>query len=290
MGFPRPIADTQRVTSVIVPAHNEGQVIGRLLDGLLFDARPAEFEVLVVSNGSADDTADVARRHSGVQVIEIDEASKHLALVTGDRAATSFPRLYVDADVELDTASARALVATLRRPGTLAAAPERRLLLDGSSWSVRAYYRVWERLPTVRDGLCGRGVLGVSEVGFDRIADRPELMGDDLFLHSRFAPDERRIVVNASSVVRGPKALSDLISRRVRAAQGNTQLGKHTHGRTVTTVSTSRDLGQLALREPQLWPSLSVFVAVTIVARGGAYRIRRSGTRSVWLRDESSRR
>ena len=273
-----------------MPAHNEGQVIGRLLDGLLADATPAEFELLVVSNGSTDDTADVARRRGGVQVIEVDEASKHLALATGDRAAVSFPRLYVDADVELDTASARALVAALRRPGTLAVAPERRLLLDGSSWSVRAYYRVWERLPAVRVGLYGRGVLGVSEVGFDRIADRPELIGDDLFLHSRFAPEERQIVVDARSVVRGPKTLTDLISRRVRAAHGSAQLGEHTDGRTVTTVSSSRELCRLALREPRLWPSLSVFVAVTIIARGRAHRMRRSGTTSVWLRDESSRR
>src|SRR5689334_12895088 len=157
------------VTTVIIPAHNEAQVVGRLLDGLLADAAPKEFEVLVVSNGSTDATAEVAAR-PGVTVIEIAEASKYRALLAGDSAATGFPRLYIDADVELDTAGLRALVAALDEPGVLAVAPQRVMSVDKSAWAVRAYYRAWARLPAVREGLYGRGVLGVNAAGFARIA------------------------------------------------------------------------------------------------------------------------
>ncbi|HEY7009007.1 MAG TPA: hypothetical protein VH395_08715, partial [Jatrophihabitantaceae bacterium] len=207
----------------------------------------------------------------------------------GDRAATAFPRLYVDADIELDTASARALVEALRTDGVLAVAPTRDLRLDGSAWAVRAYYRVWDRLPAVRDGLHGRGVLGVNEAGFARIADRPELIGDDLYLHSRFAPTERRVVPQSRSVVRGPRTVGDLMRRRTRAAQANTQLGTRTSGETVTTGSSGRELARLARSEPRLWPSLAVFVTVTVVARCRAWWLQRRGSAGVWLRDESSR-
>ena len=39
------------VINVIIPAHNEAAVIGRLLDGLLRAARPGEFHVVVVATG-----------------------------------------------------------------------------------------------------------------------------------------------------------------------------------------------------------------------------------------------
>ena len=39
---------------------------------------------------------------------------------------------------------------------------------------------MWSRLPAIRAGLFGRGVVGVSAEGFARLAALPELMGDDL--------------------------------------------------------------------------------------------------------------
>jgi glycosyltransferase involved in cell wall biosynthesis len=276
------------MTSVIIPAHNEERVLDRLLAGLVAQAEPGEFEVVVVSNGSHDRTAEIAAQTPGVRVVQIDEASKHLALLAGDEVATTFPRLYVDADVELDTSSARALVAALAEPTVLAAAPRRQMVLDGSSWLVRAYYRVWDLLPAVQQGLYGRGVLAVSAEGYPRIADRPQVTADDLYFDTRFAPAERRIVVDAHSRVRGPKTFADLLKRRIRAAQANAEIGSRTQGRSVTTTSSGREIGRIALGRPALWPSLAVFVVVTVCARVGARRRERSGD-SQWLRDESSR-
>ncbi|HEY3716343.1 MAG TPA: glycosyltransferase [Jatrophihabitantaceae bacterium] len=279
------------MTSVIVPAYNEAAVIGRLLDGLLDDARPDEFEVIVVSNGSTDDTVRVARARRDVQVIDLAEPSKHLALIEGDRLATRFPRLYVDADVELDTASARALVVALQTPGIHAVAPERVLHLEDSSWMVRSYFQVWSRLPAVQEGLFGRGVLGVDEQGFGRVSQRPELLGDDLFLHTQFASDERRIVDDSRSVVRAPRTTADLLRRRVRAVQGNAQLRTRSGGRTDTTARSGRTVLSLAAREPRMWLCLPAFFGVTLYARLHACRLRRSGNNDMtWLRDESSRR
>jgi hypothetical protein len=275
--------------SVIIPAHDEARSIGRVLNALLRGARPGEFEVLVVCNGCTDDTAAIARGYGqGVRVLQLDRPSKHWALVEGDRVATVFPRLYVDADIELDTTGARELVTALQRSGALVAAPERDLVLARSSRIVRSYYRVWAHLPVVQDGLFGRGVLGVSAEGHERIADRPDVLGDDLYVHARFADHERSIVSTARSRVRAPLTTGDLVRRRTRTAQGNGQLAG-SGGAADTTPGTARALVRLAGREPALWPHLPAFLGVTALGRLNSRRRQRRGGPVVWLRDESSR-
>jgi glycosyltransferase involved in cell wall biosynthesis len=278
------------VTSVIIPAHNEAAVIGRLLNALLAEAEPGEFDVLVVCNGCTDATAEVARHFGhGVRVVELTEPSKHLALIEGDLQSTSFPRVYVDADVSLDTASLRALTDALRDPAVLAAAPRRRDILDQSSWSVRAYYQVWSRLPVVEHGLFGRGVLALSEEGYQRIAERPAVTGDDLYVDSQFSRDERRIVTRATSHVFAPRSMQGLLLRRTRAAQGNAELRNRTGGRTDSTGSSTKALTRMVRSEPVLWPRVAIFAIVTLVARQRARRTARLRQPPVWLRDETSR-
>ncbi len=270
------------VISVVIPAYNEAAVVGRLLDAL--GGAEHGLEVVVVCNGCTDDTESVARDHpSQPRVLSLPEGSKHGALLVGDAASAGFPRFYVDADVVVSADDIHAMAAVLEA-GAMAVAPERSLSLQDSSRTVRAYYRLWERLPSVRTGLYGRGVVGVSEAGYSRIALRPEVMGDDLYVHSRFSPPERRIVPDTTSVVRGPRSTVDLVRRRVRAAQGNTQLAR--------VVATSppatgiRDIASVVRADPSLLPSAAVFLGVTALARAAA-RARRND--STWLRDESSR-
>src|SRR5882757_6876424 len=135
---------TQPVTSIVIPAHNEERVIGRLLDALLAGAPDAERpDIVVVCNGCTDGTAKQAGARPGVRVVEIPAPSKHLALRTGDEHARGFPRLYVDADVVIGAAGVRALAGALAAaPELLAAAPRRDLPLAGCGRRVRAYYRV----------------------------------------------------------------------------------------------------------------------------------------------------
>lgn len=274
---------------VIIPAHNEERVIGRLLAGLLSDASAGEFEVFVVCNGCTDGTARVAGDYGpDVRIIDIDVASKDAALRAGDNAASGFPRLYVDADIEISTRSARAIVDALATPGILAAAPRRDLVMAGRPWTVRAYYAVWQRLPIVSVGLFGRGVVAVNEEGYRRIADRPALMGDDLYVHSRFESAERVVVAGARSTVHTPRTLADLVRRRTRAALGNTELDQRSGGETTTTGASAARLLRLGLAEPLLSPSILLFVGVTFVARGRARQLRKAGS-IAWLRDDSSR-
>ncbi|WP_424528689.1 glycosyltransferase [Sphaerisporangium viridialbum] len=272
--------------SVIIPAHNEARVIGRLLARLLAEAGPDEFDVVVVANGCDDDTASVARGF-GVTVIETPVPSKREALRLGDEAAVSHPRVYVDGDVEVGTADVRALRDALLG-GRLAAAPERALVLRDRPWTVRAYYAVWSRLPAVREGLFGRGVIAVSEEGNRRIMDLPPVMGDDLAASLAFTPAERQVVRTAHAVIHPPRTLGDLMRRRVRAV---TVVAEIEQGPMAGQESRTglRDLLAIAARAPWLLPHLGVFLAVTVVARARARRAVRTKDYTTWLRDESSR-
>ncbi|WP_405578372.1 glycosyltransferase [Streptomyces sp. NBC_01190] len=293
------------MTSIVIPAHNEERVIGRLLDALLAGDRATAGDgtgtprpdVVVVCNGCTDETAKAATR-PGVRVVDLPTPSKHAALRAGDQHAHGFPRLYVDADVVLGAGDVAALTSALAgTPQLLAVAPERELPTAGCDWRVRAYYRVWTRLPAVREGLFGRGVIAVTEEGYGRLAALPPLMADDLAASLAFGPGERRVVVGARVVVHPPRTWADLIRRRIRAAVSTAQL-EHRQRQSVTDTAgdappsartSTADLRTLLRREPLLLPSVVVFLAAAVTARRKAAHAIRDQDFGTWLRDESSR-
>jgi hypothetical protein len=274
------------LASVVVPAHNEARGLDANLRALLDGVPRGALEVVVVCNGCTDDTAAVARGVEGVRVLEIAEASKVRAVEVGNRATTVFPRVHLDADVTIDGPGIVRLVDALREPGVLAAAPTTHVPTDRSSWPVRAYYRVWRRLPHVRDGLFGRGVVALSAEGQRRIDALPDLMNDDLAMSEAFAARERRIVDGAVVTVRPPRTVADLVRRRTRVATGNAQYDGSGGRRGSTSLAM---LLRLALRDPRTGLCVPVFLGISLWARRGARRAVRAADFTTWLRDESSR-
>ena len=209
--------------SVIIPAHNEARVLDRCLTALTRGAAPGEIEILVVANGCIDDTAAVARSH-GVRVIETPTPGKAHALRLGDEAASTFPRIYLDADVDLTIDSLRVLVQTLREPGVLATSPTPRYDLTAVRPSARRLHKVHELMMTGRRGLAGAGVYCVNEAGHARVAPLPDVISDDGYVHRSFRAGERTVSVGATSVVRPSPSFAATLRRRVRVRQGNQQL------------------------------------------------------------------
>jgi glycosyltransferase involved in cell wall biosynthesis len=282
------------VTSVVIAAHNEAAVLGRCLHRLLDGAATGEFEVLVVANGCTDSTAGVARSMAGVQVIELAEASKSAALNAGDAAATRFPRIYLDADIELTAAGARTLAAAVGGPAAdggppasgvvLAASPRRILDTTGRPILIRAYYTINRRLPAFRDALFGRGAIVLSQAGRARFDRFPNLMADDLFLDSLFQVGEKREIAMVTTVVAAPRRTRDLLRRLSRVRAGNAAMRA-----TATQVRRARRaswLVDVVLPRPWLLPAGVCYAALTVAAGLAA---RRTSTQRNWGRDESSR-
>lgn len=271
--------------SVVIPAHDEERVLPRLLAGLADD----RLEVIVVANGCRDATADVART-AGVGVVELAEGSKVAALDAGDAAATVFPRVYVDADVEVDAPALLALADRLRRGPELVASPRLRLDLVGATWPVRAYYEIWQLSSFRRRGHIGSGVYALSAEGRQRFGAFPRVIGDDRFVQGLFAPGEQATVDGAEFVVRPPRTLGALLARGARIAAGNRQLQRAgLAGHAPTRGSSLRELVTVVAPRPGLWGAFLVYVGVQLRTAALAERKLRVAD-GVWDRDETSRR
>jgi glycosyltransferase involved in cell wall biosynthesis len=82
---------------VIVCAYNEARMIAPCLHSLLAQTRQPD-EILVVNNASTDDTAEIARRVPGVQVVDEPDKGLVVARETGRRRSTAQVLAYIDAD------------------------------------------------------------------------------------------------------------------------------------------------------------------------------------------------
>jgi glycosyltransferase involved in cell wall biosynthesis len=281
------MAQPGAAATVVIPAHDEESGLRRLLPLLLDDRPDGHIRIIVVCNGCTDGSADVARSFGGdVTVVELTTASKAAALSAGAALTTDFPVVFVDADVAIDAASVRSLAAALDEERTLAVAPRRVLDRQGVTWSANWYYDIWERLPQVRAGLFGRGVVALSAAGAERVAALPRYISDDLAFSEAFRADERRVVEQSTVTVWPARTWAALKKRRVRVIQGNRELSA-AGGVSDESSTGVGDLMAIAGREPRMIPRVGVFVAMTLAARI-AERRRRSAS-PTWLRDETSR-
>lgn len=277
--------------SVIIPAHNEERGLGRLLPLLCADnSSTSRYEILVVCNGCTDGSATVARRFEPtVRVYDLPEPSKAAALRLGNLKASSFPRIYMDSDIDIDAGSVDSLERTLRRPGILAAAPRRVIDRTGVSTLANWYYDVWESLPQCRDGLFGRGVIAVSEKGYERIRDLPPVIADDLAISEAFAPAERTVDESATVVVYPARTLQALVRRKIRVLVGIHESQRM--GLAGGSASTSAKALVTLVREcPSCLPKVLVFAATSLFVRLHSALGSKRLPAAYWNRDETSRR
>jgi dolichyl-phosphate beta-glucosyltransferase len=99
-GRPAPSGDLR--LSVVVPAYNEGQVIGRTVSTIRAELAELDggVEVVVVDDGSSDDTSEAAASAGADQVITLDHNSgKGAAVRSGALAAKGRTVVFTDADL-----------------------------------------------------------------------------------------------------------------------------------------------------------------------------------------------
>lgn len=131
-----------RTLSIVIPAYNEAAFIDELLRRVrAVDTEAVGFrsEVIVVDDGSKDATAELARKHEGVRVIQQANQGKGAAVQRGIRESTGDFVLVQDADLEYDP---RDYLPLLRAIG-----PDRLVAVYGSRTRGTLRARTW-RWPT----------------------------------------------------------------------------------------------------------------------------------------------
>jgi len=286
--------------TTIIPAHNEGNVIERCLLALYRDA-PAEhsMQVIIAANGCTDNTAALARKAAPqAQVIELEEGSKPNAMNAGRAIATHPICVFLDADVQISYGSLAALARALEEPGVMVASPALRMDLSRSNPLVKCYYRVWLNLPYVTDRMVGSGCFGLSEQASMALGDFPAIIGDDIWVRSKFGFSERRNISRDEDgepvffLVSPPRTLRDQIRVEARRRAGNRQVDallakeisqanhRNTHG--------WRDIAR-AVGKGATWVDALVYVAakIAVVAKTNWTGVK--GKTPSWERDLAAR-
>lgn len=272
--------------AVVIPAYNEAAVIKRTLNPLSRAAVDGHLELVVVCNGCYDNTAEISRSVPGVRVVERAEGSKAAALNAGDDAVTAWPRVYLDADIQVSAGAVIAVLERLARGDVLVARPTAMYDAGGAGTLVRGYYRARDRVPQHKRAMWGAGAYGLSEEGHRRFGAFPMITGDDWFVDAQFSADEKAVVETDPLVVTTPANIKSLIAIRRRSHRGTGQLPADRHESDLRTRNTALDTVVAVLRTvrgPRSLFDAAVYIGVALAARCSP----RSA--QVWERDESSR-
>ena len=105
-------------TLLIIPAYNEGMNIGKVLNGLIDAGLNKKMDILVINDGSSDDTSERAREAEGIIVLDqIYNMGYGAALQTGYKYAVEKDYSYLiqmDADGQHDLVNVERILARLK--------------------------------------------------------------------------------------------------------------------------------------------------------------------------------
>jgi cellulose synthase/poly-beta-1,6-N-acetylglucosamine synthase-like glycosyltransferase/peptidoglycan/xylan/chitin deacetylase (PgdA/CDA1 family) len=239
-GYARPFLPD---VSVIIPAYNEAAGIAATVLSMADSAYPGRLEIIVVDDGSTDDTAAIARDLNipYVRVITQPNSGKPGALNTGIRAAQSEILVLVDGDTVFEPDTIERLVAPMRdrRVGAVSGNTKvgnRRGFLGGQQHLEyvmgfnldRRMYDMLGIMPTV-PGAIGAfrraALVGVGGVSHDTLAE-------DTDLTMALCRTPWRIVYAPDAIAwtEAPGSLRQLWKQRYRWSYGTMQaMWKHRH-------------------------------------------------------------
>jgi len=213
------------MASIIVPAHNEATVIQDCLDSLIHQAGVST--LIVACNGCTDNTADLVRQHyPQVICLDIAQPSKVNALNEAEQYIQDWPVFYIDADTRLSLGAIERISSAMSDNKLLLSAPEPSIDTCHSSWWVKQYYRIWIKLPYIRDGVVATCSFVLSQAGRQRFERFPEVINDDGFVRCQFTSAERGNVPNTQIHIQAPRDLYSLVKIKTRARLGNMQLAQ----------------------------------------------------------------
>ncbi|MCX6695331.1 MAG: glycosyltransferase [Candidatus Altiarchaeota archaeon] len=224
--------------SMILPAHNEENVIEKSLLGGLNSDYPSEKEVIVVDDGSTDKTAEIVRRimssDGRVKLLTVSHGGKANAINTGLSQAKGEIVVVVDADSELDSKALLELVRPFsdERVGAVSGVIRARMNDNVLVWYQDLEYMMsstWRLLCDKLDAtylLPGftafrrKALLDVGGFSTDTLAE-----DFDIGLRVKKA-GYRMVMSDAVMYTQVPQDLKSLVRQRVRWSRGTIQVVK----------------------------------------------------------------
>jgi len=184
--------------TIIIPANNEGAMIGQCLDSVLASNGPQNVEIIVAANGCTDDTEGRSRGYLAktiangwtLTVLSLAKGSKLNALNAADGISTGRNRVYLDADVTvhpdllMQLTSALDIDAPRYASGSIAFTPTK-------NQATTLYARTYARVPFIANGLPGAGLFAVNASGRAKWGAFPDIISDDTYVRLLFTPVER---------------------------------------------------------------------------------------------------
>jgi len=222
--------------SVVLACHNEETNIAARINNLLASDYPPELlEMVIVSDGSTDATAEIANRYKSGRARAIDypeRRGKAVALNIGVENATGEIIVFADARQRFERDAVREMVANFADPSVGAVSGEYGFdLREGSSVgeSVGLYWRYeeWIRKSEARfDSIIGAtgAIYGIRRALWKPLP--PSTILDDVYTPMQIALAGHRVVFEEKAKARDRAADSTAreFARKVRTLTGNYQL------------------------------------------------------------------
>lgn len=209
--------------TIVIPAHNESEVIAHCLEALATADAPA-YQIIVICNGCSDETAQIVQQQfPQCHVAELPEPDKVEAIKFAESFNPGFPRLYLDADIRLEGHDATLLLDYAKDCDGLVV-PGVDMSYRNSPRIVHAYYGEWLATDFVKKLGFGAGAFVLSRSARQRFESWPSVVNEDGYLRYLFAPEEIHILETTTSQVTAPGSLAGLLKIKSRSRFGNRQL------------------------------------------------------------------
>ncbi len=215
------------MATVIIPAHNEETVIADCLNSIINQA--GVDHIIVPCNGCTDKTVQIVQsQFPDVVCLDIKKPSKTNALNRAEEQAeklgVNYPIFYIDADTRLSDNCISHITQAMQDSNTLLAAPTPAIDTSQSSWLVKTYYKVWTKLPYIKEGVIATCSFIISEQGRKRFDHFADVIGDDGFVRCHFKNSEIANIEGAEIYITAPRDIFSLIKIKTRARLGNMEL------------------------------------------------------------------
>jgi biofilm PGA synthesis N-glycosyltransferase PgaC len=233
---PRPHlqADVQPSVSLIIPAYNEESVIAKKLENALeMDYPPGKRDVLVVADGSTDQTAEIAGRYASRGVRLLFQPERRGKIAAMNRAvphARGEILVFSDANAMIEQMSLQMLVRNFADPQVVCVSGEKRIRSDSQvqARGESAYWRYEARLKEAESQVSTTiGAVG-EFFAIRKKRYRPmeeDNLIEDFVLSMRLVMDGGRIVYEPRAVAweEASPSLRAEWERRARMAAGGFQ-------------------------------------------------------------------